>query len=219
MSSQGPNNAGSATSNNAAGTSAWIDPSYVTGASGSTFAWFDAESSGPSEYLDVTGFGFTIPVGSTILGIQFDVRKLELHAADDIFDALVKALKGGTAVGNDLKSATEWGTSYAYTNYGGAANLLGTTWTVSDINASNFGIRIQAAQSVSSNIGAEGRIEHVRCTVTYTAPAGGLFSLTRLDGLTCSGPANFNRLERRRADPLWIPRRPQILVPAFILGG
>ena len=172
MTTSGPNNAGTATSNNAAGTSFWTNPSNVTGASDANFAWFDAEASGDSEYLDVTNFGFSIPSGATIDGILFEVRKREVASADNIFDKLVKALKAGTAVGSDYKSAVEWGTSFAYTSYGSSSDLWGTTWTYSDINASNFGIRIQAAESVGNNIGAEGRIEHVRCTITYTAAAG-----------------------------------------------
>ena len=173
MTTAGPNNAGSATSNSAAGTSFWTNPSNVTGASDSSFAWFDAEASGDSEYLDVTNFGFSIPSGATIDGILFEVRRREVSSSDNIFDKLVKPLKAGTAVGTDQKSGTEWGTSFAYQSYGSSSSLLGTTWTYSDINASNFGIRIQAAESVGNSVGAEGRIEHVRCTVTYTPAAGG----------------------------------------------
>jgi hypothetical protein len=193
MTTAGPNNAGTASSNSAAGTSFWTDPSNVTGASDASFAFFDAEASGDSEYLDVTNFGFSIPAGATIDGILFEVRVREVASADNIFDKLVKPLKAGTAVGTDQKSAVEWGTSFAYRSYGSSSSLLGTTWTYSDINASNFGIRIQAAESVGNNIGAEGRVEHVRCTITYTAAAGGIFTQTACVGLGCTGPKNFVR--------------------------
>ncbi|MFO1019277.1 MAG: hypothetical protein U0903_01040 [Planctomycetales bacterium] len=193
MSSQGPNNPGSSVSSPAAGTSFWINPGNVF-TSDSNYTGFDAESSGDSEYLDITGFGFSIPAGSTINGILFEVRKREAAAADNIYDKLVKALKAGTAVGSDLKSASEWGTTFAYASYGGAANLLGTTWTANDINHSGFGIRIQAAESVGQNTNAEGRIDHIRCTVTYTPPAGGVFAVSCLNGLTRNGK-EFNRLD------------------------
>ena len=128
MTTAGPNSAGTATSNNAAGTSFWTNPSNVTGASDANFAWFDAEASGDSEYLDVTNFGFSIPSGATINGILFEVRKREVSSSDNIFDKLVKPLKAGTAVGTDQKSGTEWGTSFAYQSYGSSSSLLGTTW-------------------------------------------------------------------------------------------
>lgn len=53
--------------------------------------------------------------------------------------------------------------------------------------------------------------------LTYTAAASGsLFTMSFLKGLAPCGPKNFNRLERC-IPSLWIPRRPQILVPAMVV--
>ena len=169
MTTAGPNNAGSATSNGAAGSSPWQDPSNVTGASDSLVAYFDAEASGDSEYLDVTNFGLSIPAGATGISFNFEARLKEGVAQDNIFDKGVWFLKAGTAVSSNVKSASEWPTSYTYRSYLSSSDTNGTSWTYSDINNSGFGIRIQAAESVGNNSGATAYIEHVRCTVTYTA--------------------------------------------------
>lgn len=52
----------------------------------------------------------------------------------------VQAVKALTAVGSELASSNTVGVSEAVTTFGGVANLLGTTWTPADINATGFGV-------------------------------------------------------------------------------
>lgn len=54
-------------------------------------------------------------------------------------DRRVRLVRAGTVETTDKASATVWGTTYAYASYGGAADLWGAAWTVSDINDANFG--------------------------------------------------------------------------------
>lgn len=122
-----------------------------------------------SQYLKVTNFGFAVPGGATINGIVAEVE-LSASAGSAVYDNSVKLVKGGTITGSDKKRASSsyWGTSDAYITYGSSGNLWGTTWSVSNINASNFGIVIAA----KSNSAVTARIDHVRITVYYTTSGG-----------------------------------------------
>jgi hypothetical protein len=80
-------------------------------------------------------------------------------------DYSVRLLKAGVLTGSDLAyTTTPWNTVDTYTSYGSSSNLWGTTWTVADINASNFG----AAFSASVSNGTA-RVDHMRITVTGTS--------------------------------------------------
>lgn len=77
-------------------------------------------------------------------------------------DNSVRLVRGGAVVGNDLANTlSPWNTVDTYTSYGSALNLWGTTWTVADINASNFGAVLSA--SVANGTA---RVDHMRITVT-----------------------------------------------------
>lgn len=77
-------------------------------------------------------------------------------------DNSVRLIKNGTITGNNLAyTVSPWNTADTYTSYGSSSNLWGTTWTVADINASNFG----AVLSASVNNGTA-QVDHMRITVT-----------------------------------------------------
>ena len=93
-----------------------------------------------SDYLTLTNpSGISIPGGATISAVHFRIKR---HApGGDIQDYDIRAVKGGTRVGNNLAdSVTEWTASDVTVDYGGT--LLGTSWIDTDFG-SNFGIAIQ----------------------------------------------------------------------------
>jgi Secretion system C-terminal sorting domain len=80
-------------------------------------------------------------------------------------DSFVRLVKGGVLVGNNYGlTSTGWPTTDAYITYGGPADLWGTTWTVSDINSSNFGAAI-AAQVQNGTA----QVDHMRITIFVTS--------------------------------------------------
>ncbi len=101
------------------------------------------------------------------------------------FDNSIRLIKGGTIVGNNLaNTTTRWPYNDASVNYGGAANLWGTTWTLADINATNFGGAVSATiQQGTANI------DHIAMTVwaTSTLPV----ELLDFSGITFK---NYNQL-------------------------
>lgn len=76
-------------------------------------------------------------------------------------DQTVRLLKGGVVTGNNYaQSGSAWTTTDTYTTYGGASDLWGTTWSETEVNASNFG----AVFSASVQNGTA-RVDHLRITI------------------------------------------------------
>lgn len=75
-------------------------------------------------------------------------------------DHEVKLIRNGTIGGSNLASPVAWGTTDAYTTYGGSTSLWGQTWTLSDVNNASFGAAIAARVQNGT-----ARIDHMRITV------------------------------------------------------
>lgn len=159
------NYAGTAASDNSYGSHAWDENlSDAEGASDNSDAGtglvIDTAS---TEYLKLTNFGFSIPAGATIDGIQVDLRR-RTGGSGTQADDRARIVKGGTIGSTDKAAAGNWSSSYVTQTYGGAADLWGESWTSSDINASNFGFVISAALTV---VGTP-QVDSCQITVTYT---------------------------------------------------
>jgi len=135
--------------------------------SNDSYATANLGASNQSHYLKVTNFGFAIPGGSTITGIVVNVERHE-SAANGCKDNRVRIVKGGVIGTTDRASATEWPTSDASVEYNSTSpdhtDLWGETWTVADINASNFGVAISA---LGIN-GGQALIDYISITVYYS---------------------------------------------------
>lgn len=176
----GPRNPGNSVSASYAGSDfAFDNPSNVL-SSDNTRANASALVSllsGQTEDLQVTNFGFSIPTTAIICGLQADVEKM----ADDIGiiplvgvsyvrDFSVKIIKNGTVVDSNAAKAANWSETESYSTYGGNSNLWGTTWSVADINASNFGLSFSANINGLAGLIPEAWINHIRITVYYYEP-------------------------------------------------
>lgn len=62
----------------------------------------------------------------------------------------VQTIKGGTTVGTNLGGASVPSTEATVT-FGSSSSLWGSSWTYSDINASNFGVDIQIYALVANS--------------------------------------------------------------------
>ncbi len=120
-----------------------------------------AGGTGNTQRLQATNFGFSVPVGATITGITVEVTRAGA-AAGDVSDVIVKLLKAGSIVGTDKSSPATWPISFTSTTYGG--DLWGTTWTPAQVNASDFGVSVQA-NIVSGNLAL---VDAIRLRVNYT---------------------------------------------------
>lgn len=170
---------------------AWINPGNIT-ASNDTRATVALTLAQNSQILEATTFGFTIPSGATILGIEAKVERSDNNtlAGRDIANLLVKLIKGGTVVGLERRWPPEindpvnsgWPTTDTVRVYGSPTDLWGENWLPSDVNATNFGLAFQAVHQI--NAGTEtAQIDHMeiviyfRDAITVGTPVGGSITL------------------------------------------
>ncbi len=125
-----------------------------------------ANNNDVSNYLKCTGYGFTIPAGAIIDGITVTINR-SASRATMVQDAAMRIVKNGAIGVTDKSDAVSfWPTTAASQSYGNATDLWGTTWTVADINAANFGAAIAAiASNGSGNVTPT--VNSITITVNY----------------------------------------------------
>ena len=128
---------------------------------------------GVSYYLfstDMDSSVDAIPSNATILGIQVDIERKKVAGLGNPKDLVLRLIKAGSMVGDDKASADTYPGADAIKTYGGAADLWGTTWTVAQVQASNFGVALACKSELGT--GTAG-IDDIIVTITYSVPATG----------------------------------------------
>jgi hypothetical protein len=153
------------------GSPAWNSPNNIC-ANDDAYAFCEIPLLSPSGYLIGYNFGFAIPPSSTINGISVNVERRAPYGTNVInFDAsqYLGFWNGSTFTtkGTAKTDTTYWGTTFGITTFGSTSDLWGTTWSLSEVNSSQFGIRLQAR-----NVNGDGtwlaQIDYVEITITYT---------------------------------------------------
>lgn len=165
MSTAGPNAGGTFASDNSnGGTVAWANPGFAVSDNAQYATATEAGMGGTtSEYLKITNFGFSLPAGAVVSGIEAGYKRVSVSG--NCSDNTVKLVKGGTVGGtNNGGVGIPWNTSEGTATYGSTSDLWGQTWLYSDINASNFGIVL----SVDFAAPETASVNYVYITVTYT---------------------------------------------------
>jgi cysteine-rich repeat protein len=157
--SQGPNSPASVVNDGSFGSVAWALPAQAA-TSNNLYAGVTPLGT-PSQYLRASGFGFAVPVGAVIDGIEVDVERVS--SGGTIFDARARIVKGGVIGATDRSIAGTWATMDTVVTYGSTADLWGETWTAADINSPAFGFVI----SVSDGVDAAG-VDAISITVFYS---------------------------------------------------
>lgn len=167
--SSGPNYSGTSVNDTSStGTVPWLNPGNASGTDNGTLAIADLSSDNwHSDYLWMTNFGFSIPAGATIDGIVAEVKRQ--NTGGDTFDFVVKLIKSGAVTGNSKATTTAWTTTLQWVSYGASNDLWGSSFTISEINATNFGIAFAAKDPDCACTSA--RVDASRITVYYTAGA------------------------------------------------
>lgn len=166
--SSGPSNAGTGTNvDRSSSVYSWSSPGNIT-ADDTSYATVTALPIQPTvtDYIRGTNYGFSIPSSASISGIAVKIGRYAGNT--DIRDDIVRLVKGGSITG-DNKAAT--GTTWAHSgsveeaSYGGSSDLWGTTWTYSEINASDFGVVLSAKNydPTAPNL----YVDYMQITVTY----------------------------------------------------
>lgn len=128
-----------------------------------------SSSNNLSDYVAVSNFGFAVGSGETISGIEVTANVSQTNVFSYVADGGVYLMKGGSIVGSNRGTAVPfalWDINY---NYGGAADLWGTSWTPADVNSSGFGVAI-ATRYFFGLGGSTARIDNVLITISTTVP-------------------------------------------------
>lgn len=141
--------------------SVWSNPSNAK-VSDAVYATNSIVSATPSNYLQSTNYTFNIPSFGVIDGIFVEFQRK--GGISNVTTSEVSIMKAGSRAGT-LKPGTDtWPTSEAWTGYGSATDLWGTTWLPSDINATGFGMALSATTTHGSDTAS---VDAIRITVYW----------------------------------------------------
>lgn len=146
------------------GTIAWTSPANAL-TSDTNYAVASLGKNETSNYLRCSGYGFSIPTGAVIDGITAKVDRVSGSPNADPIDVEHKLMKSGGTVGTSQTASAAWSSTQTVANFGGTTNLWGTTWSVTDVNDSNFGLSA-VVTSTKNNTGAD--IDSIVIDVTYS---------------------------------------------------
>lgn len=166
---------------NAYGAILWTNPGNVTVNDSVNVTNTLTGASQNTQYLKGLGYGFTIPVGSTIDGIEFTIGNRGKSAGTlTPIDRRVRLVRAGVVETTDKASASGWAGSASIV-YGGPTDLWGASWTPADINSSTFG-SVLSRGNIPGGPKAQSQVfvDYFSITVHYTAGSattGAFFTL------------------------------------------
>jgi hypothetical protein len=125
-------------------TPAWANPDNAKSSNDSYAVVTENTTGGTSNYLKATNFGASIPVGSTINGIEVSIEKKRSTIGTPCYDSEVKIVKADGSIGstNRADTVTAWATSDTATVYGSSSDTWGESWSSANINDVDFGVVI-----------------------------------------------------------------------------
>jgi hypothetical protein len=126
------------------GTLTWSNVGNAKSADGFYSTVEKTSGTATAHYLKATNFGFSVPGGETIVGIQATIDRSESTASSgEVTDARVRIVKGGSIKATEDKSTgAKWPLTNTFVAFGGPKDLWGNSWTTTDINNSGFGVAI-----------------------------------------------------------------------------
>lgn len=150
------------------GTQSWSNAARVV-ASDDSYATASVNDGQVTNWLQCTGYGFSLPSHANISGIAVDIERQVSNTNGA--DAAVRLVKGGVIGVTDRSDAANYPIgSDGTVAHGGSNDLWGTTWTPANINASNFGVAFAAKKNGTSGNARTLYIDYIRITVSYTLP-------------------------------------------------
>ena len=123
-----------------------------------------------SHYLKITNFGFSIPTGATITGIEL-VKEGHFTKTDTLAgSSRARLVKAGSVVGTTYTTNFPETTDAEITE-GGSSDLWGETWTPAQINASDFGVVLWTEITSVNGTGVI-KVDAVTLKIYYTQNGG-----------------------------------------------
>ncbi len=147
--------------------SPWSDLSNVYSSNNSYTALAIATGKPNSDFLNVTGFGFSIPSDATITGITVQIERSDSDSMTR--DSVLRLLKDGIQSGNNKAVYSFWTPTDTVITYGSSSDLWGTNLSPTDVNKSNFGVGFRVNRTRSAVLFNQIYIDHIQVKVHYLA--------------------------------------------------
>lgn len=119
----------------------------------------------PSDSMFFTNYGFTIPSTATIVGVQVNGSLSDGSVYGVSTERTIRLVLAGAYSGTN-KASGNWGSHFSW---GGSSDLWGCVLTPTIVNASNFGVGLQATLN-GSNANPRMVKANTKITITYTLP-------------------------------------------------
>jgi len=168
-SSAGDNNGFETTPGNADGTdnNAYaVSSNTGTGSATDVCSTFNQSEDDAHDFFN---FGIAPPAGSTINGIQVNTIAKWSTNTDTNQLCIELSWNGGTSWTSTANTTGDIQTTESADALGGSANTWGRTWTVSELNNTNFRVRVMIDPGNAITTAAS--LELLTVTVTYTLPS------------------------------------------------
>jgi len=154
----------------------WTNPNNIT-ASDNVYTYITVNTGTSAATLVAYNFGFSIPTGATINGIQVSIEAhADISGVITISSVYLGTWNGSlfTTKGSSKSNSNGFGLSDVTYYLGSSSDLWGASWTSSDFNSSQFGCQISFTNMSSDPVSIY--VDYVSITVTYTA--GTTYQLT-----------------------------------------
>jgi len=122
-----------------------------------------------THFLELSDFDFSIPSGSTILGIKVEVERMQSGGSTgNIRDSQIRLIKrsGVHGILNKAETNTNWSSTETIRVYGNTSDLWGESWSPEIINDSSFGVALSVTGSTATTH-RFAQVDAVSITVTY----------------------------------------------------
>ncbi len=164
----GPRSGKSAASVARAGTAsiAWSAPENARNLDG-LFAQATLDDNQATEHLRITDFGFAIPAGATIKGVEVELKR---QASDlGIGDGNIEIWLDGTPSARPKLLEAGWPRQIVGTHhYGQAVDTWGNDLTTELVGRPGFGVEIYALRQQDAGTGpVDAKVESMRITIFY----------------------------------------------------
>lgn len=168
--------AGTAVDDSSIGTLTWTDPNNATGSGTGDYASIIATASSEyTHYLKLTNFGFSLPAGATIDGVQLQIRNAGIPTGTGFFAwNAIKLVNASGTIGTANKATGTLNSSFTTSTFGGSADTWAGEASAIDWNDADAGCAISVGTTPTITGDSYLYIDYVQIIITYTeAPAGG----------------------------------------------
>lgn len=166
--------AGTAADGNAVGTLTWDSPANAAGSSTGDYASVTAATGGSeySHYLKLTNFGFSIPSGATIDGVQVRIRVVGVVESSGswAWDKVRLINESGT-VGTANKATGNLPTVFSLVTFGGTSDTWSAEASAINWNDADSGVAIAVGTTPAVSGTNIAYVDHVEILITYTPAA------------------------------------------------